>query len=136
MSMMVNPVAMSSVRFCGGAEGADVLSRPGKYANTEASADAPKTDKAPAKKKSHGFLKTVAGLVVVAAALVALPKVFPNAIKVLGEDTMKNASWKQKAGHYLAKVGEGIGKYTYEPIAKLFKGKEKEVAEAATNVVA
>lgn len=134
MSMMVNPVSMSSVRFCGGTEGADILGRPGKFANANPSAEAPAAEKAP-KKKSHKLLKTIVGLAVVAGALVALPKAFPNAIKVLGEDAMKNATFTQKAGHYLATVGEAIGKYTYEPIAKLFKGKEKEVAEAATNVV-
>lgn len=135
MSMMVNPVSMSSVRFCGGVEGADILGRPGKFANANPSAEAPAAEKAP-KKKSHKLLKTIVGLAVVAGALVALPKAFPNAIKVLGEDAMKNATFTQKAGHYLATVGEAIGKYTYEPIAKLFKGKEKEVADAATNVVA
>lgn len=135
MSMMVNPVAMSNVRFCGGTEGADILGRPGKFANATQSADAPTAEKAP-KKKSHAFLKTIVGVAVVAAALVALPKAFPNAIKVLGEDAMKNATFTQKAGHYLAKAGEAIGKYTYEPIAKLFKGKEKEAAEAAANIVA
>lgn len=135
MSMMVNPVAMSNVRFCGGTDGADILSRPGKFANATPSAEAPVAEKAP-KKKSHALLKTIVGLAVIAGALVALPKAFPNAIKVLGDEAMKNATWKQKVGHYLAIVGEGIGKYTYEPIAKLFKGKEKEAAQAAAEVVA
>ena len=61
MSMMVNPVSMSSVRFCGGTEGADILGRPGKFANANPSAEAPAAEKAP-KKKSHKLLKTIVGL--------------------------------------------------------------------------
>lgn len=132
MSMMVSPV--SNVRFCGEADAANILGRPGKYSASDAaqsnsSAAAP-ADGTP-KKKSHKLLKTVIGLIVAAGVLAALPKVFPNAIKALDAETLKNATKGQKVGHYFAKIGEGIAKYTYKPILNLFKKKETQ-KEAAS----
>lgn len=130
---MVNSV--SNIRFCGGAEMANLLSRPGKYSSGEtqtyAAAEAPAATAA--KKKSGGklFLKTIIGLAVIAAGLVALPKLFPKAIKTLESEALKNAKFKEKLGHYLAKTGDFIGKYTYEPIAKLFNGKKAKLNTVA-----
>ncbi len=115
--MMVSPI--SSVRFGSGAATID-LAREGAHTRPNAEAAAP----AAAEKKSgtgKKVLKTVIGLAVVAAALAALPKVFKNAIKVLPTEELAEAGFMKKAAHYLAKTGEAIGKYTYEPIVKLFK---------------
>ncbi len=132
---MVNSI--SGVRFCGDVD--SILSRPGKFSNpaganeTKAPAQAP-TQAGGEEKKSSGAGKKVVGtvvtLAVIAAALVALPKVFPNAIKALSEAELKDAKWTQKIGHYVAEVGNAIGKYTYEPIAKLFS---KNKGAANTN---
>lgn len=135
---MVNSI--SGVRFCGDVD--SILSRPGKFSNpagaNETKAPSQSPAQAPAQaageeKKSSGAGKKVAGtivtLAVIAAALVALPKVFPNAIKALSEAELKDAKWTQKIGHYVAEVGNAIGKYTYEPIAKLFS-KNKGAANA------
>lgn len=136
MSMMVNPVSVSNVRFCGEANAADVLGRAGKFSNGAAAPEAAATtEQAPKKKKSHKFLKTVVTLAVVAGALAALPKVFPNAIKTIEKDAMKDAKFLQKVGHYLAKVGEGIAKYTYKPIVNLFKKDKGKAAGEAGEVV-
>lgn len=133
MSMMVNPVSVSNVRFCGEANAADVLGRAGKFSNGAAAPEAASVtaEQAPKKKKSYKFLKTVAALVVVAGALAALPKIFPNAIKTIEKDAMKDAKFMQKVGHYLAVAGEGIAKYTYKPLVNLFsKDKGKTAGEA------
>ncbi len=138
MSMMVNPVSVSNVRFCGETNTADVLGRAGKFSNGAAAPEAPAitAEQAPKKKKSHKFLKTIVTLAVVAGALSALPKVFPNAIKTIEKDAMKDAKFMQKAGHYLATVGEGIAKYTYKPIMNLFKRDKGETAAAAAKFFA
>lgn len=123
--MMVNSI--SSVRFCGDAD--SILSRPGKFSNPAQQTENPTTTQEAEKKTSGSTGKkvvgTIATLAVLAAALVALPKIFPNAIKTLGDDALKNAKWTEKIGHYLAKTGEAIGKYTYEPIVKLFSKNKK-----------
>lgn len=126
--MSVNSV--SSVRFCAAAQApaTNVLERPGKFskpadqsATQPATQDVAKEEKSGACKK---ILTTVAGLLVVAAALVALPKFFPNAIKVLSAEEKDGAKWTQKIGHYVALAGSTIAKYTYEPIVKLFSHKK------------
>lgn len=120
--MMVSPI--SSVRFCGEQNNvSSILERPGKF-----SSPVPKAEQAPVEeKKSSGTGKKVVGtlatLAVVAATLVALPKVFPNAIKALSQADKEAATLMQKVGHYVATAGEAIAKYTYEPVVKLFKGK-------------
>ena len=96
------------------------LAAPGKYSNPVSPEQSVVAENAP-KKKSRKFLKTVLGLVATAAVLVALPKLFPIAIKVLSAEEKEGAKFMQKAAHYLASAGKVIGKYTYEPIAKLFK---------------
>lgn len=130
---MVSPI--SSVRFCGDADStASILERPGKYSNPNPQATAPAAE-ATEEKRSSGTGKKVVGtivtLAVIAAALAALPKVLPNAIKVLSkEELAAKPGFMKKVGHYLAKTGEAIAKYTYEPIVKLFKGKKSTPAPA------
>lgn len=122
--LSVSPI--SSVHF---GEGPIALDRAGAFSkpnanNTAAPAQQPQPEE---KKSSTGkkVLGTVAGLVVVAAALAALPKIFPNAIKKLGaEELAAKPGFMKKIGHYVAVAGEAIAKYTYEPIVKLFKGKK------------
>lgn len=134
---MVNSI--SNVRFCGDVD--SILSRPGKYSaaatnETKAPAQnaASATAEEPEKKSGAGkkVIGTVATLAVIAAALVALPKVFPNAIKSLGQAELKDAKWGQKIGHYLAETGKAIGKYTYEPIVNLFS-KNKKAANTSSD---
>jgi len=124
LPMMVNSI--SSVRFCGPAdttaakpEGSNFLDRPGAFAKPAAENPAP-AQAEPKKKSSVGKkLLTLAGVAVaVAAALVAGNKT--GVLKVLDEAAISDAGIFKKAGHYLAKAGEWVGKYTYEPIAKLF----------------
>lgn len=121
---MVNSI--SSVRFCGDTTGANVLSRPGRFAGGDTQT-APAATTADKPKKSGGkkFLKFVASLVVIAGVLAALPKVFPKAIKTLDAEALKNAKTMDKVGHYLAKTGEAI----ISPFTKLFK--KKPAAPAA-----
>ena len=125
---MVNPI--SSVRFCGDvSSSASILERPGKFSNPAPQSETVNKPAAPEEKKSSGtgrkVVGTVATLAVIAAALVALPKIFPNAIKTLTKaELAEKPGFMKKAGHYLATIGEAIGKYTYEPIANLFKGKK------------
>ena len=101
------------------------LAAPGKYSNPVSSDQVSVVDGSP-KKKSRKFLKTVLGLAAAAAVLVALPKLFPKAIKVLSAEEKEGAKFMQKVAHYLASAGEVMGKYTYEPIANLFKKAHKE----------
>lgn len=132
--MAVNSI--SSVNFCAANNvntASSMLERPGKFAKPTTPTAAPEANEEKKSGVGKKVAGTIVGLAVVAAALVALPKVFPNAIKVLSKDELTNAKFMQKVGHYTAKVGEAIGKYTYEPIAKLFS---KKGAEAATNATA
>ena len=118
---MVNSI--SSVRFCGETTGASPLSRPGRFSGGDAQqTTAATTAPADQTKKSGGkkLLKFVAGLVVVAGVLAALPKVFPKAIKTLDAEALKNAKTMEKVGHYLAKTGEAI----LSPFTKLFSRKK------------
>ena len=124
---MVNSI--SSVRFCGETTGASLLSRPGRFSGGHAQqTTAATTAPADRPKKSGGkkLLKFVAGLVVVAGVLAALPKVFPKAIKTLDAEALKNAKTMEKVGHYLAKTGEAI----LSPFTKLFS-KKKPAAPTA-----
>ena len=132
MSMMVNPVSMSNVRFTG--EATNVLERPGAFAKP---AEAAPAEVAAKPKKKRTALKVLAGLVVAAATLVALKKT--NVLKVLDDVALGEAGIFKKAGHYLAQAGEFIAKYTYDPVAKFvgkfFGGKGAEaVAEGAETV--
>ena len=72
------------------------------------------TTTAPKKSTGKKVMKWVLGLATVAAAVVALPKLFPNAIKVL--ENLEGAKFGQKIGHYIAKAGDAI----WSPIAKIF----------------
>ena len=132
MSMMVNPVSMSNVRFTG--EATNVLERPGAFAKP---AEAAPAEVAAKPKKKRTALKVLGGLVVAAATLVALRRT--NVLKVLDDVALGEAGIFKKAGHYLAQAGEFVAKYTYDPVVKLFgrlfggKGAEAaaEAAEAA-----
>ena len=131
MSMMVNPVSMSNVRFTG--EATNVLERPGAFAK-------PTTEAAPAEvaakpKKKHTALKIIGALAVVAAALVTLNKT--NVLKVLDDVAFKDEGFLKKVGHYVSKAGEFIAKYTYDPVAsKLSQWFGKKGAEAAGEAAA
>lgn len=126
--MMVNSI--SGVRFCAGAadtaaagakaESTDYLNRPGAFAKPAADT-VENTQAQPKKKSSFGKkLLVLAGVALaVGAALVAGNKT--GLVKVLDEAAKADAGIMQKASHYLAKAGEWVGKYTYEPIANLFK---------------
>ena len=125
MSMMVNPVSMSNVRFTG--EATNVLERPGAFAK-------PTTEAAPAEvaakpKKKHTALKIIGALAVVAAAIVTLNKT--NVLKVLDDVAFKDAGFMKKVGHYVSKAGEFIAKYTYDPVVKFFSKFGKKAAEGA-----
>lgn len=125
--MMVNSI--SGVRFCAQADAAatgtkkvdaDYLNRPGAFTKPEA--DTVETTQAQPKKKSSFGKKllVLAGVALaVGAALVAGNKT--GLVKVLTDAEKEGAGIMQKASHYLAKAGEWVGKYTYEPIANLFK---------------
>lgn len=125
---MLNPVSsvnVSKVRFAGEGVAANPLERSGAFARP---AEPVATEAAPKEKKGgHGLRNTIVGLVVSAAALVALKKT--NVLKVLDDAVLKDAKFysPKKIGHYLAQAGELIGKYTYEPAVnlfnKMFKGK-------------
>lgn len=133
---MVSPI--SNVRFCGEAAASNILERDGAYARPKTETSAASTGAPVEEKKSgHKFLKTIAGLVVAAAALVALPKIFPNAVKVLSKAELEaKPGFMKKIGHYVAKTGETIGKYTYEPIVKLFKGKKADTKNVDSSIFA
>lgn len=136
MSMMVNPVSMSNVRFTG--EATNVLERPGAFAKPATETVAP-AEVAAKPKKKHTALKVLAGVVVAAAALVTLNKT--KVLKVLDDTMLKDAGFMKKVGHYVSKAGEFIAKYTYDPIANLcskwFGKKGAEVAgEAAESILA
>lgn len=122
MTMMVNSIS-PNVRFGNSAGTQNILERPGKYSGQPQQPEV--SPEAAGEKKSSGsgkkVLGTIATLAVIAGVLVALPKVFPNAIKALSKEDLANAKIMQKAGHYLAKTGETIAKYTYEPVANLVK---------------
>lgn len=124
---MVNSI--SSVRFCGPAdttaaaaktESSNFLDRPGAYAKTAAEPSAPANVES--KKKGPSATMKLLGwagiALAVAGALIAGNKT--GLVKVLDDAAKADAGILQKAGHYLAKAGEFVGKYTYEPIAKLF----------------
>lgn len=120
MTMMVNSIS-SNVRFGNTTGAQNILERPGKYSNPT---QQPATSaEAANEKKSSGtgkkVLGTIATLVVIAGVLAALPKVFPKTIKTLPTEELKNAKLMQKVGHYAAKTGETIAKYTYEPVVNL-----------------
>ncbi len=123
--MMLSPVSnlnVSRVRFAGEGAAANPLERAGAYSRQ---AEEVVTTEAKPEKKSTGktMLKLVGGLALIAAGLVGLQKF--GAVKVL--ESTEGTTLMKKAGHYLAKAGEFIGKYTYDPAAKLctklFKGK-------------
>lgn len=138
MSMMVNPVSMSNVRFTAG-EGTNVLERPGAFSKPVDNQAAALNDEVAAKpkKKNRAALLSLAGVVVAAATLAVLAK--KNVVKTLNNVEFKEAKFMDKVSHYLAKAGEFIAKYTYDPVAKLcskwFGGKKGEkVAEAASRI--
>ena len=126
MSMMVNPVTMSNVRFTG--EATNVLERPGAFAKPTAETAAP-AEVAKKPKKKHTALKIIGALAVVAAALVTLNKT--NVLKVLDDVAFKDAGFMKKVGHYVSKAGEFIAKYTYDPVVKFFSKFGKKAAEGA-----
>lgn len=124
---MLSPVSManvsSRVHF-----GENALDRQGAYAKpAEEAAVATPVDE---KKSSTGKKVAIGAGVVLAvlATLVGLTK--GKVLKVLDEAALKDAKWysPKKWGHYLAKAGEGIAKYTWDPIAKLFSKKSSTVA--------
>ena len=118
---MLSPVSnvnVSRVRFKGEGVSANPLAREGSFSTKPMVEE----QAAPKEKKSTGknILRLVGGLALIAAGLVGLHKM--GTVKIL--ESTEGASLMQKAGHYLAKAGEFIGKYTYEPIANLL-GKSK-----------
>lgn len=116
---MLSPVSMVSPRVhFGEAAPANTLERPGAFAKpAEQAAAAPEAPKA--KKKGHSLRNTIIGLVVTAAALVALKKT--DVLKTLDKAVLADTKYynPKKLGHYLAVAGEFIAKYTYDPVAKL-----------------
>lgn len=142
--LAVNPI--SSVRF--GDSPVSALDREGAFSKNKAAGAAASTAPAnvsqvPEKKSSTGkkVVGTIVGLAVVAAALAALPKVFPNAIKALSkEELAAKPGFMKKVGHYVATVGNAIAKYTYEPVVNLFKKKPPKAdgndASIATRIFA
>ena len=138
--LAVNPI--SSVRFGDGP--ANILEREGAFSKPKTEANASNNAASPAsvnndagkaeKKSSTGkkVAGTIIGLAALAAVLVALPKVFPKAIKELSKEELKaKPGFMKTVGHYVAVTGNFIGKYTYEPIAKLFKRKKAPKAPDA-----
>ena len=125
---MLSPVSMASVsrvHF-----GDNALDRQGAYAKPAEEAAA-----APAEEKTSSTGKKVAigaGIVLaVLATLVGLTR--GNVLKPLEEAALKEAKWYSPKlwGHYLAKAGDAIAKYTWDPIAKLFGKKGAEAAAPA-----
>lgn len=122
---MVSPI--SNVRFCANEAAVSsngVLDRPGAYTKP-ATAEAPAANPPQNPPKKGSFLKKalIAGGVVVAVAAALVTGNKKGWFKILDEVGKNEASIIEKAGHYLGKAGEWIGKYTYEPIAKLFAKK-------------
>lgn len=112
---MISPVSMSNVRFYGQPEAENnILSRPGAFTKPEAAPAKPK-------KKKHTGRNILLTALVLAAALVTLNKT--NVLKVLPKEELADAKLLKKAGHYLSKAGEFVGKYTVDLVAKLFKKK-------------
>ncbi len=131
--MSISPVSGVSFR-ANEVDTTNLLERPGKYSLPEAAKDeflAPEGEK---KKSSWGkkLLKTLGVAAVIAAGLVALKKF--DVVKILNPEALKEAKFLQKLGHYVAKAGDVIAKYTYEPLIALFK-KAPKVAEEATTAV-
>ena len=105
------------------------ISRVPSYTTDNApAASSPIDNSAAPKKKSHWFLKTLAAVVVVAAALGLgrkhLPKVFDSAVTIAD-----NAKWHEKAiaytKKYLGKAGDFVNNFVkqgWEFIANKFKG--------------
>lgn len=131
--MPISPVSnynfQSKVSFKG--ESDDFLQRPGKYSNPAAPAE----QEVPVKKESHtgrNIGLSIAGIVAIAAALAGLTR--GNILKMIPADKMEKAGIMEKVGHYLAKAGDFIAKYTYELIPGL--AKKAENAEKAEKVVA
>ena len=123
---MINSVSAVSFKAATPAQSAqDRINAPGKFTRPEASA--PKVQDAP--KKKHGFLKTLAGLV--AAAVVVggalLLGVKKGGLKVLDDVALKDAKFKQKVGHYLAKAGDWVDTKIWQRLT----GAGKKAAEAA-----
>lgn len=124
---MLSPVSnvSSRVRF-GEAAQANPLERQGAYAKPAEQTAAPAQDKPEKKSGGHALRNTLVGLVVTAAALVALKKT--NVLKTLDSALLADTKFysPKKLGHYLAVAGDFIAKYTYDPVAKLctkiFKG--------------
>lgn len=116
---MVN--AISGVRFRGAEQAAAInpLERPGKFAKPETPPEATLDKEKKSGSTGKTIAKTVVGLAVIAGALATLPKLFPNAVKALPTEELANAGIMDKATHYLAKAGEYIAKYTYDPIKNL-----------------
>lgn len=138
--LSVSPVSNNVVRFRGNETAStNILERDGAFSKSKveessAQAQMPGAETPEEKKSGSGkkVLGAVIGLVAVAAALAALPKVFPSSIKALSDAELKDAKFGKKVGHYFAKVGNAIAKYTYEPIVNLFKGKgAKKTTDAA-----
>lgn len=131
--MSISPVSGVSFR-ANEVDTASLLERPGKYSIPDAGKDEFVVPEGGKKKSSLGkkLLKTLAAAAVVAAGLVALKKF--NVVKILNPEAMKDAKILPKIGHYIAKAGEAIAKYTYEPIVALFNKTPKvteEVVDAA-----
>ena len=106
--MLVNFNPAGSVRFRGNEGTAvpdDFFSRPGAYTKTDVQENTEKTDTN--KKSSVGkkVLWTVVTLAVIAAALVALPKVFPKAFEA--KDVTDLKGFKK----YLQKSINGIKQF-------------------------
>lgn len=124
--LAVNPI--SSVRF---GEGSVALDREGAFAKPKAENSAmqqPVQDEVKKSGTAKKIVGTILGLAAVAGALAALPKVCPNAIRVLSKDELAaKPGFAKTLGHYVAVIGNKIAEYTYEPIVKLFKGKKPKV---------
>ncbi|MBR1424114.1 hypothetical protein IJ579_00960 [bacterium] len=127
MSISVNSIP--KVSFKGEAEGtaapaADILARPGKHASQPAQ-DEVLINHPPKKEKKSSFgkklLKTFGVVALAAAALVGLAK--GGLVKEL--ETLEGAGFFKQVGHYLAKAGNAISKYTVDPIVKML-GKKSD----------
>ena len=124
---MISPVSMANVSNVHFGDTADNrLSREGAYAK-HASQEAAAPESSDEKKSSTGK-KVAIGAVIVAAALAALAIMSRNNVlfKALNDTDLAAAKWYQPKtwGHYLNKAGNWIAKYTWDPLAKLFKRSE------------
>lgn len=126
---MIGPVSManvSNVHFKGDQE---LLAREGAFAKKapEAQAATPEA----AEKKSNTGKKFAIGAVVVAAALATLAVLSRQKIlNVLPEAKLADLNWysPEKIGHYLAKAGDKLATWIYDPLKGLLKGKAAKEA--------